>query len=76
MSGNLEWAEAVKAAGVGRLERFGEMEQAVGQRDGEERRPNGVDQIGAGFHDDRNRVGEGDVETKLIAPQAETGVVN
>ncbi len=70
--------EAVKPAGAVPLERFAEMEQAVGNRDGLEWRPNGVDQIGGHFDDDGSVVivCEGDVEAKLIAPRAEAGVVS
>ena len=49
------------------------MEQAIGECESLDGCPNGVGQIGAGFHHDGGVGRAGDVESKLIVTDAEAG---
>ncbi len=59
--------DAVVAAGKIRPLRIAEIKRAVGDRVEQEWNPNGIGQIRAGFHNDRNIRRPGDGETELIA---------
>src|SRR5450432_2557748 len=66
--------EPIEAVGAVHLHGFAEMDKSIGKRDGLQRKPNRAGQIGAGFDQDGNIGCASDVESKLIAMQAETGV--
>src|SRR5262245_45416002 len=51
-----------------------EIVRAAHERIGGQRRPDGIGQIGAGFHDDREVRGPGNGETESVAPDAEVVV--
>ena len=64
---------AIVTAGTVRLQRFAEKNQAIGEGEGLQRCPNGIDQIGASIHQNGNVGRAGDVEPKLIALDAKVG---
>ncbi len=71
---DLRRAEAVVAAGIIGPLRVAEIDRGVGERVGAQGLPDGIDQIGAGFHYKHHVAAPGDVEAEAIRPHPEEAV--